>query len=194
MPERPMRLELGGVEVIDVRGMFPTGGSAGRVRDFERLRGVAVHHDGVIMAPGDRDYSGSTLNEDLERLQAIYSYGLELGWGGMPYHLVASPNGRCFYTLDLEVFGAHVARRNHELVGVAVMGNFTYVEPGDLQLCAAARGMLAIWRDRGALLPWRGHREWTLPGEGTVCPGAPWWSWQNRLLVITRALERALFP
>lgn len=194
MPERPRRGMLGGVEVVDVRHMFPTGGPAGRPRDRVLLRGVAVHHDGVIMAEGDQDYSGSTLDEDLARLAAIYQHGLNMRWGGMPYHLMASPNGRCFYTLSLECFGAHVARRNHELEGLALMGNFTYAHPGDLQLCAAARGLLATWGWLGELLPYKGHREWALPAFPTSCQGDTWWVWQNRLVVMTVALARVLFP
>lgn len=193
MAGRPKKMDLGGVEVVDVRGMFPTGEPAPRVRRPHALRGIAFHHDGVIMLAGDRDYSGSTLDEDLCRLQAIYAHGIDNGWGGMPYHLVASPNGRCFYTLDLDYYGAHVARRNHELVGVALMGNFTYAEPGDLQLCAAARATLAVWGWRRELLGGRGHREWALPLEGTACPGHTWWSWRDRLLVLTVALARVLY-
>ena len=194
MVNGPRSLLLGGVEVVDVRHMFPSSRPAGRLREKARLQGVAIHHDGVIMAPGDQDYSGTTLNEDLGRLATVHRHGISLGWGGMPYHLMASPNGRCFYTLDLSCFGAHVAGRNDELVGVALMGNFMYAHPGDLQLCAAARGLLAIWGWSGRLLPFKGHREWALPQYPTSCPGDTWWQWQNRLLVLAVAVARLLFP
>jgi hypothetical protein len=189
----PQKLDLGGLEVVDVRAMFPSAAPATRPRDPDLLEGIAFHHDGVIMAAGDQDYSGSTLDEDLRRLQAIFNRGVEKDWGGMPYHLVASPNGRCFYTLSLDLYGAHVGGRNDTLVGVAVMGNFTYAHPGDLQLCAAARATLAIWGWRKELLGGRGHREWTLPVYPTACPGDTWWSWQSRLLVLTAALARVLY-
>ena len=190
----PEKLKLGGVEVVDVRHVFKSGTPALRMRDLDLLKGIAYHHDGVLMAAGDQDYSGSTLDEDLARLWAIWQHGLGMKWGGMPYHLVVSPNGRCFYTLSLDFCGAHVARRNHELVGVALMSNFTYAEPGDLQLCAAARATLAIWGWRRELLGGRGHREWALPLEGTACPGNTWWSWRDRLLALTVALARVLYP
>lgn len=190
----PGELIVGGVELVDVRHYFPPTGLVARRRPVRVPLGVAVHHDGVLMGPGDRHYSGTTLDEDLERLRAIYRHGLSMGWGGMPYHVMASPNGRCFYTLDLAYYGAHVARRNHELVGLCLMGNFMFRHPGDLQLCAAARGLLGMWGWYAHLLPFRGHREWALPGDGTVCPGDTWWVWQNRLLVMTVAVARVLFP
>lgn len=194
MANGPRAFLLGGVEVVDVRHLFSLVAPAARVRNSAVLAGVAVHHDGVIMMSGDRDYSGSTLDEDLKRLGVIWTRGVSQGWGGTPYHLVASPNGRCFYTLDLSCFGAHVAGRNDELVGVALMGNFMYAHPGDLQLCAAARGLLAIWGWSGRLLPFKGHREWALPQYPTSCPGDTWWQWQNRLLVLAVAVARLLFP
>ena len=194
MVKEPSRLLLGGVEVVNVRHMFPTSGPAARQRDKRLLGGVAIHHDGVIMAPGDRDYSGSALDEDLERLRAIYEHGQDEDWGGMPYHFVVSPNGRCFYTLDLDCCGAHVAGRNDVLVGVSLMGNFMYAQPGDLQLCAAARALVAIWGWSGRLLPFKAHREWALPAYPTSCVGDTWWQWQNRLLVLTVAVARLLFP
>jgi hypothetical protein len=194
MVDGPRALVLGGVEVVDVRHLFPTAGPASRLRQDWSPTGVALHHDGVIMAPGDQDYSGTTLDEDLERLGTIYRHGLGEGWGGMPYHLVASPNGRCFYTLGLGCFGAHVAARNDELLGVALMGNFMYSHPGDLQLCAAGRALVAIWGWSGRLLPFKAHREWALPQYPTSCAGDTWWQWQNRLLVLTVAVARLLFP
>ena len=194
MVNGPRSVQLRGVEVVDVRHMFPSSGTVIRLRDKRLLGGVAIHHDGVIMALGDRDYSGSTLDEDLDRLRAIYQHGLDEGWGGMPYHLVVSPNGRCFYTLDLCCFGAHVAARNDELVGVSLMGNFMYAQPGDLQLCAAARALVATWRWSERLVPFKAHREWALPAYPTSCAGDTWWQWQNRLLVLTVAVARLLFP
>jgi hypothetical protein len=194
MVNGPRSVVVGGVEVVDVTQRFPTEKPAARMRRWPDLVGVAIHHDGVIMAPGDRDYSGSTLDEDLGRLATVYRHGLSQGWGGMPYHLVASPNGRCFVTLPLVFYGAHVALRNHELVGVALMGNFMYAQPGDLQLCAAGRALVAIWGVSGRLLPFKAHQEWALPEYPTSCAGDTWWQWQNRLLVLTVAVARLLFP
>jgi hypothetical protein len=186
------RINIGPLEIVDVRDLFPPDGPMARDREPAALLGVAIHHDGVIMRPGDTDYSGSTLNEDLARLQAIANRSVQQGWGAFPYHFVASPNGRCFYTADWHLFGAHVAKRNNELVGVALMGNFMYSHPGDLQLCAAGRALIALWTWTGRLLTYRGHREWALPSDPTSCQGDTYATWQNRLLVLTVAAARSL--
>ena len=188
------RLTIGPLELVDARGLWPVVGSAARLRNPALLKGVAIHHDGVIFTAGDRDYSGDTLNEDLARLDAIYQRAVDQRWGRFPYHFVVSPNGRTFYTNDISHYGAHVASRNHELLGIALMGNFTASHPGDVLLCAAARALLAIWALTHTLYGFRGHREWALPSSPTSCPGDTWWTWQNRLLVLTVALARSAFP
>jgi len=190
----PTRLTLGPLELVDVRHLYPPFAAGERLRDFALLKGVAIHHDGVIFTAGDRDYSGDTLNEDLDRLDAIYQRAIDQGWGRFPYHFVASPNGRTFYTNDISHYGAHVASRNHELLGIALMGNFMPSHPSDAYLCAAARALLAIWAITGRLYGFRGHREWALPASPTSCPGNTWWTWQYRLLILTTALARYLFP
>lgn len=196
MTGRPYRLQIGKSSIADVRHMFPPleGSAVARPRRVEDLVGDAIHHDGVIMAPGDRDYNGTTLDEDLERLQAIYNKGLSEGWGGPPYQLVASPNGRTFYLCDVGLFGAHVARRNHELLGVAFMGHLGGAWPRGPQLCAAGLALVAAWHLTGRLRPVRGHCEWALPMFPTVCPGSKWRFWQRDLLMAAVAQARIAFP
>lgn len=192
----PVRRTIGRAIIFDVRHIFPPqhAGSVGRPRLMSNLLGLAVHHDGVIMAPGDRDYNGTTLNEDLERLGAIYRHGADQGWGGFPYQFVASPNGRLFYTTDVSLFGAHVARRNHELLGLALMGDFSATWPGQALLCAAGLGVVTAWHLAGRLLDVRGHREWALAGHPTVCPGDMRTGWQRDLLQMAVVQARLAFP
>jgi hypothetical protein len=188
----PPTITLAGCQLYDVRSLYPPeeGGAVARPRDPALLTAVAIHHDAAMMNPGDLDYSGSSLNEDMARLDIIYRHSLNQGWGGFPYHLVASPNGRAFYTTDVSLFGATVAARNHQLLGVALMGNFMLAQPGDTQLCAAARCLLATWALTGRLLaPW-GHRELALPGYATSCPGDTWPQWSGKLLTYAAALAR----
>jgi hypothetical protein len=187
---------VGRLEILDCRDRYPPvpGGSVGRTRDLDDVIGFAVHHDAAVMEPGDRNYDGSTLDEDLRRLDLIYQVGLNNGWGGFPYHGVASPNGRFFYTCDLLNFGAHVARRNHELIGICLMGLFTHHEPGDKQLCAAGLGIVAFWHFLTRLRDLRGHREWAIPSSPTQCPGDTWWTWQRRLFLAAVLQGRLAFP
>jgi hypothetical protein len=188
------RINIGPLVIVDARALFPASGDVARPRDPAALLGVAIHHDAGAMPPGDTNYSGDTLDEDLARLNLLYRVGIDRGWGGLPYHFVASPNGRCFYTTDWHLFGAQVARRNHELVGVALMGDFSYSTPGDPQLCAAGRALIYLWSEAKRLLDQKGHKEWALPSSPTQCPGNTWTTWQWRLLNLTVAAARLAFP
>ena len=196
MPVVPTRLSVGRLEILDCRLRYPpvAGGSAGRPRDLTKLVGVAVHHDAVLFEGGDRNYNGSTLDEDLQRLDAIYQRGLDMQWGGFPYHFVCSPNNRVYYTQDVRHFGAQVAHRNHELVGVAGMGLFTNVEPGDPLVCAYALGIISVYHFTGRLLDVRGHREWAVAPDPTACPGDTWWQWQRRVFERITLVGRLAFP
>lgn len=179
--DRPRSFQLGGKRLVDVRHLFPVAEPAGRLRDLVQLVGVGVHHDGVIMAPGDRNYSGSTLDEDLQRLRIIYGVALDWGWGGFPYHLVASPNGRVFYTLSIDYYGAHVARRNYELLGLALMGNFMDRPPGTPQLCAAGLALAAIQAELQGPDFFNGHGQYAMRAYPTSCPGDTWFAWDDTL-------------
>ena len=189
-------LRIGQARIWDVRSRFPPQPQTalGLPRDMDALLGIAIHHDGVLFPAGDRDFSGSTLDEDLERLQAIYQHGLDQGWGGFPYHMVASSNGRTFYTTAAGLWGAHVALRNDELLGLCLMGNFETATPLQPQLCAAGLGLVALWHLVGRLRDVRGHREWALRESPTACPGDSWWRWQNGLMAAARAQGRLAFP
>ena len=188
----PPLLTVAGVEIYDVRSLYPPqeGGAVARPRDPALLQAIAIHHDAAIMQPGDLDYSGDSLNEDLARLGITYRHGIAQGWGGFPYHLVASPNGRAFYTTDVSMFGTTVAERNHQLLGIALMGNFMLSQPGDLQLCAAARCIVATWGLTHRLVTYWGHRELALPAYPTSCPGDTWPQWSHKLLTYAAALAR----
>ena len=188
----PHRINIAGVTIVDVRHLCPPeeGGAVARPRDPALLTATAIHHDAGAMPPGDRNYDGSTLDEDLARIAAVYRHGLAQGWGGYPYHLVASPNGRAFYTTDISLHGAHVAKRNHLFLGVALMGNFMLHPPGDEQLCAAARCLVATWALTHRLITYWGHHELALPAYPTSCPGDTWPQWSGKLLTYAAALAR----
>ena len=177
---RPLRTQLHGIEVVDVRHYWAPSGSAARLKQ-RRATGIVIHHDGVLFPEGDRNHNGTTLDEDLQRIDAIHNHSVAQGWGSFPYHMVATPNNRLFYTLDLRYFGAHVARHNHELQGLALMGDFTRAEPNDALLCAAGAGVVAIMRDIQRLVAVWGHTDWADRDWQTECPGQTWPSYQHRL-------------
>jgi hypothetical protein len=196
MADAPKRMPIGRSEIVDVRHLYPPSpdGPIGRSRDSSQLLGIAVHHDAAIMAPGDEDFDGTTLDEDLRRLDLIYRVSNDRGWGGFPYHMVASPNGRTFYTTDVSFFGAQVADRNNELVGVALMGLFTDKAPERAQLCAAGLAIVSFWHFFNRLVDVKGHREWARAWSPTECPGDTWWNWQHALFGSVRLQARIAFP
>lgn len=193
-----VRAEIGGLMVVDVRCAFPDLPApcpfvpegdprnplrlwpVSRIRDLGELASIVIHNDGVFFEPGDSDYDGSTLDEDLVRLRAIWQRGLDMGWGGMPYHLVGSPNaGAVYLCRDHRTFGAHVARGNHRLQGVAIMGNFNRAMPSMHALCGGARGVAVLRAlDGQPDVLVLGHRD----VNETSCPGDTWesWSWTLR--------------
>ncbi len=173
----PTRFKIGRIEVADIRHFWAPTGSAGRPAPLDNMIGIDIHHDAVLMPAGDLDYSGSTLDEDLERIDIIHRHALASDWGHFPYQLVATPHGRLFYTVDLDLMGAHVARRNHEMKSICILGNFMTELPTPAALCAAGAAVTAILQARGGIFPIRPHLEWALPGYGTLCPGATWASY-----------------
>lgn len=189
---RPKEAFIGKVRVWDVRSFFPDipDTAVTRRRPASAVERIVVHHDGVLMAPGDQNYNGATLDEDLKRLQAIYNRGLWMQWGGFPYHLVASPNGRLFWVRDLDTYGAHVRGQNHVSVGLALMGNFVDAMPVGRQLCAAAWGYIALWQWAGEFLPVKPHLELV----STSCPGNTHQEWMPVIAKLTVPLAATVTP
>lgn len=181
-------VRLHGVRVADVRHFWPNDRP---YLDHEDVLAVVVHHDGVLMAPGDRDYSGSTLDEDLERIDAVHRHSVRQGWGNFPYHTMASPNGRAFLCRDLQRQGSHIYHRNWGTLSVSLMGDLTARRPPDAQLCAAAACIVLMLRRLGRLVVIPGHKDYALPGFGTACPGDTWPGWRDRLLQFVKIQAQA---
>lgn len=140
----------------------------------DRLAGIALHHSvsGDSIAPD----AGET--QEIAHLQAIDRYHIEQGFGGIGYHMAVFASGRIYLTGSLEGARAHVAGRNHELLGLVGIGTFTERLPSQQQAIALRRAVAMLREATGRALSVRGHREWALPGQGTVCPGRllelPW--------------------
>lgn len=140
--------------------------------------GIAIHHS----VTAGTFYMGASITEldELAHLEMIDRYHASLGWGGFGYHLAAFPSGRLFLCGNLNGARAHVASRNHELVGLVLIGTFTATAPGPRQLSAAAEGvafMRRIYPER----PIGPHRYWALPEYPTSCPGDTWLTWMHWL-------------
>lgn len=129
--------------VYSVGSLFPD--QAGmRVRPISQVEEIAMHHDAVAFSGKDANFNGSTLDESLDRLSAVYNWHINLNgmrepgaasWQGIGYHAMIDPAGRIFIprTDVLDTSRAHVAgydpaRGNQYLnnlaVGICFMGNF----------------------------------------------------------------------
>ena len=160
--------------MIDFRDSIPSGRTGRYPLDPAAVIGIAIHHC-AARAPFDW-----LEDREHQHLLAIDRYHQTLDYGGFGYHLAVFPSGRWYYCGDLGFARAHVASRNFELIGVALMGTFTHDPPPDDQLCAAAEAIAFVhetYPDR----PVRGHRDWALPAYPTACPGDTWPSWAAAL-------------
>lgn len=201
MNSKPREAYLGRIRVWDVRHLFPDNEgldpwgqewTVKKYRPLSQVRWIVVHHDAAIMPPGDLDFSGSSLDEDLERLAIIWDVGLANLWGGFPYHLVVSPNARLFWCRNLDTYGAQIWGLNNISIGIALMGNFMQGMPVGKQLCTAANGYLAFWEKTGWLVEPKGHRELALPGHTTQCPGDTYQTWMPTILKLTQVIAKTL--
>lgn len=125
--------------------------------------GIAIHH---TASRGNPDMS-----EDNERsvIRAIDAYHLAQGYGGFGYHAIVFQSGRSYICGDPEKSRAHVAHRNHELIGIAAHGDFTSEKPTPRLLQALTTTIREL--DPDGSLTIDGHTQWALPGNGTLCPG-----------------------
>lgn len=133
--------------------------------------GYAVHHSVTTMAPS------ATETQELAHIKTIDAYHVSIGYGGFGYHMAAFPSGRAYLAGDLTGQRAHVKDRNHELIGIVAIGDFSNALPGIPQL-HAIRDCLEFAAAGYGELPVKGHNDWALPGQGTVCAGQlnryPW--------------------
>ena len=139
---------------------------AGRFKiNMPDVVGIAVHHS-VTSEPAPS-------SEAWERahIRAIDAYHVKIGYGCFGYHIAAFESGRWYLCGDLDGARAHVASRNHELVGVVAIGNFVDGFPGAVQMNAIAEALRYVRGFYGRPLIIKGHNDWATPGNGTACAG-----------------------
>lgn len=90
--------------------------------------------------------------------------------GSIGYHLVN----------PLQMQGANVALRNHEVVGICCATNFSHLPPDKwyYALVEALRTMRITYP--AAVIT--GHRDIAVPSAPTSCPGPKWHDWKPNLL------------
>ncbi len=126
-----------------------------------------VHHSAV-----DVDSTSQSIAE--------YHVGV-LGWPGIGYHFVVHWGGIVDWVNDLEAMSYHVAGRNAECIGICIPGNWMRVPPPEAAIVAARRTVDLVRMQLGRDVPVVGHRDITLPGHGSTCPGDTWQRWVPRV-------------
>ena len=171
--------EVEGHRVYDVRHLFP---------DKEEWlasvpkRGFAVHHDAAPLRDEDRNFSGTTLDESLDRLRIIYDDHVAKGWNGIGYHRVGDPAGRVFITGSSATHRAHAAgwdyttgtSFNHSWIGYCFMGDHSGSRPPEPAMRAFRAFLQWETNMRGVEMLMRPHKFLT---PDTQCPGG--WAAEN---------------
>src|SRR5206468_3619949 len=81
------------------------------IRTLEQVNFLAIHH---------------TASEDTQTPQEIANYHInQNGWGGIGYHFLIAKDGTIFYVGDILTARANVANLNEQVIGIALIGNFT---------------------------------------------------------------------
>ena len=170
----------------DLRGRFTLPGPwpASHRRPLDEIIEDIIHHDGSLLVPGDRDHNGTTMDEDVERIDAdcrwFWQHQREIGEPinpeRPPYHLWVSPNGpRVYLCLDPTITGAHAGGHNRHSLGFVLLGNFVTRTPPLTQVAAAGGAVAASYRGLQRKVPISPHSRHL--GQSTVCPGPLWPQW-----------------
>lgn len=132
--------------------------------------GIALHHSVGAADFPDRNWNGTTMDEEIEHIRAIEAQHLAQDFGGFGYNAIAFASGRVYVAGRCMGARAHVAGRNGELEGICMAGDYRTLRPAQALIAAVAR----YYRARVNVLgvkPIEGHRDWALPGNETTCPG-----------------------
>ncbi|MCL5074211.1 MAG: peptidoglycan recognition protein family protein [Chloroflexi bacterium] len=156
--------------------------------------GAIVVHDWRLQLPGNENYQYRSLSDitqivihhsavdhDNTALEIADYHTRVLGWPGIGYHFLVHQDGVQEYVGDVLTIRYNVARRNQNIIGICLPGNFMAKPPGRVQL-EAARDLIAnLQYALGWFVPVAGHRDTTAPGFETSCPGNTYPKWQSSL-------------
>ena len=175
-------MTLGGHAVTSVLDELTSGFPT---RALSEITGIAVHHDAGFFDGADKNFNGTTVDEEHKRIFAVHRMHVTSnGWEGIAYHLYVFPSGRIWYVGDLRTIRAHVAHQNTHLAGIVLAGDFTTNPPMLGSILGLANAIDAINIECGRPLPYKGHRQWVkpehLPQWATACPGDTFEKWLHK--------------
>ena len=132
-------------------------------RPLSGIKYRVIHHSGV-----DVDSSP----------EAVARYHIEtLGWPGVGYTWLISWDGTIYMTNWPETMCYNVSQRNHEVMGILLVGDYSDRWPRPAQLSSAR----ILTKALGIALPdteLKGHYEVALPTSPTACPGRRFPEWR----------------
>lgn len=173
---------------VDLVGELSDGFSR---RTVDQITGIALHHDAAFFDGRDKNFNGTTEDEEKARILAVHRLHTQTnGWAGIGYHLYVFPSGRMWHVGDLLTSRAHVYKRNPGLVGIVAAGDFSSVAPTIGTLLAYANAIDAVNRQLRKPLVYKGHREWAIPGGETACPGDTFQQWIRVPAMVIEAIAR----
>ncbi|MGB1895494.1 MAG: N-acetylmuramoyl-L-alanine amidase, partial [Candidatus Puniceispirillaceae bacterium] len=139
-------------------------------------------HDAGMLHPADIRYlvvhCSDTPDEDELTARDIHAMHLGFGWDGAGYHAIITRDGICHPGRPEYWQGAHVKGRNHDSVGVCLIGRHNFT-PDQF---AALEALLLTWSGRYPNAEVVGHRD--IQQTHKTCPNfdaGNWWAEHNPL-------------
>ena len=152
-------------------------------------------HDAVMLHPADIRYlvvhCSDTPDEDGLTASDIHAMHLGFGWDGAGYHAIITRDGICHPGRPEYWQGAHVKGRNHDSVGVCLIGRHNFTK-GQF---AALESLLLTWSCRYPNAEVVGHRD--IQETHKTCPNfdaGNWWADHNPLAQKQAMVRRELAP
>lgn len=187
----PTKLQIG--ESIEITSFFPVLGkyqtreqwgakSTGEMDSgtpIEIISDPKEYYDTIAIHHTERP-----VNEDIKSLQSYFQNRRD--YADIGYHFVIGVDGTVYEGRPINIKGAHIASNNTGKIGIALMGNFhkgnffsnlrNYIqkasptEPTGVQINSLEEMIKIIDLVYGVNAV-GGHRDFTLPGYESVCPG-----------------------
>jgi len=135
-------------------------------RSWETIKHIVIHHS--VTNPTNDSKS------DVDYLAEIHRRN---GWGGIGYHFAITADGMVWYVGDIGMGRANVANKNHIVIGVCLVGDFTKGNPTDEQILSAhdlTKFFIEEMPQLTNVKDWenglKGHKDL----QATQCPGTYW--------------------
>jgi hypothetical protein len=136
-----------------------------KIRDWDTIKYLVIHHSVTNPTNNPKD--------DVDYIAYLHK---QRGWGGIGYHFVITADGTVWYVGDISTQRANVADKNHLVIGVCLVGDFTKTNPTDEQILSAHDLCKYLLFDVSAISNFKGWENLVGHSElqATQCPGDSW--------------------